>query len=343
MLFRNSFKLLLENFKNVYKILLYKFIVSIIFLAICSAMLLPPLLDLINSEPVQALVHYSENFIKALFVADATELSAIQEAVFSENGALYQVGKLLVSEALGIILAVVGCLVAYLLKRYADAMCSFTVGSVLNDKMSTYAETSFFSVSIANLGKASAYALFYVPFSFLFDGLIFALCVCIFFIADLVIALFLVATVFVIGQALKLTLTMRLMPAMTADNLSLKSALKKDKEIGGSKVFFRIFANYIAVIYFVIVINVVAAFSTFGSALIISIPASFMFLICQQYVNYYTLKGKKYFITYEKIASNSDKGDREHLFEYIADTEKTETVEENAIQNTENNLNNGAV
>ena len=83
----------------------------------------------------------------------------------------------------------------------------------------------------------------------------------------------------------------------------------------------------------VIILNVIAAVCTFGSALLITVPASYMLFICVQYVNYYTIKGKKYFITYDKIASNPDRGDREHFFDYITQTE--ETSEKQEIENKE--------
>ena len=42
------------------------------------------------------------------------------------------------------------------------------------------------------------------------------------------------------------------------------------------------------------------------------------------------IKGKKYFITYDKIASNPDRGDREHFFDYITQEEtKTQEIENN--------------
>ena len=71
-----------------------------------------------------------------------------------------------------------------------------------------------------------------------------------------------------------------------------------------------------------------AALFTFGSALLITVPASYFLFICEQYVNYYTMKGKKYFLTYEKIATNPDHGDSEHFFDYIEDAPETQTKEQ---------------
>jgi len=72
-------------------------------------------------------------------------------------------------------------------------------------------------------------------------------------------------------------------------------------------------------------------------------------LLCFQYVNYYTVLGRRYFITYDTISVNKDKGDNEHFFNRVLDEataqeEKsgdapiTEVVEDNASQK-ENNAN----
>ena len=87
------------------------------------------------------------------------------------------------------------------------------------------------------------------------------------------------------------------------------------------------FSAYLVGVYFIVIINVIAAFCTFGSALIFTVPASYLFLICLQYVNYYTLKGKKYFLTYEDIATNPNHGDSEHFFDYICDESSTKEEE----------------
>lgn len=84
---------------------------------------------------------------------------------------------------------------------------------------------------------------------------------------------------------------------------------------------------YAATVYIVIIVNVVAVLCTFGSALLITVPASYLLYICEQYVIYYTMKGKKYFITYESIATNPDHGDRAHFFDYIGEAEKQKTKE----------------
>ena len=95
MLFRNTLRLMLENFKHTYKILLYKTVVSIISLALCAAMLVPQLVDLWGSEPVTTIVENFQTFLQGLLTANATGLAKVKETVFSENGALHRLIKLL--------------------------------------------------------------------------------------------------------------------------------------------------------------------------------------------------------------------------------------------------------
>ena len=108
------------------------------------------------------------------------------------------------------------------------------------------------------------------------------------------------------------------LPAMAADNMSIGQAMRfGDKQ--QKKQWKKVFSTYVATIYIIIIINVIGAVCTFGSALLLTVPASFMLFICEQFVNYYTVQGKRYFITYDRIAINRDRGDSEHFFETVED------------------------
>ena len=327
MLFRNAIRLLLENFKSVYKIMLYKFIVSLVAGALCCAMILPELLSIWNSQPMETLLSGAREFFVALFDANQEELTMVKDEIIIAGKELL---TLIASKATRITLAAVGCVVVYLVRRVAETLCYFTVGSTLNDRMSTYSETHFFTAFVANLGKAFVYALVYVPVVFVFDVLTIALVAFLIYSLNVFTGLFFGVTFVVVLQALKLTFTGLWMPAMTADNKPLKEAFHYANETE-RKQRSKVYATYIAGVYAVIILNVIAALCTFGSALILTVPMSYMLFICLQYVYYYTIKGKKYFITYDKIASNPDFGDREHFFDYITDKkqEKTEEKSEN--------------
>ena len=334
MLFRNSFRLLTENFKNVYKILLYQILVAIVALALYSVLILPEFTQIWNNAVTVELRAALGKFFDAFFSANGQELTLIKEQIFSVGGLLQRFGELLVSKLTPIIFTALGCVLVHLLKRFAETLCFFAVGSALSDKMSTYAETPLFGSYVANLGKASVYALVYVPVVFAFDLLTIVAVIFLMSTLDLFPALFLSVTLVVVCQAFKLTFTGLWMPAMTADKKRLRDAFKYENKTE-KKQRRKIFANYIVTVYAVIILNLAAALFTFGSALLITIPASFMLFICQQYVNYYTIKGKKYFITYETIATNPDYGDKEHFFDYIDETATVKFSEEETKENQE--------
>ena len=327
MRFRNSLRLLMENFKHVYKLLIAKLIIGLVATALCCAFVLPELIEIWNSPAVKGLVENAKEAIKALLVADHGALENIKDNLLGEDGAFAEVAKLLSSMRLEIILTIVGCALVYLLRRFAETVCHFTTGSMLNDKMATYAETSYSTAFVSNLGKASVYSLVYVPVVFLFDLIMLALAYLFLAYTPIVVGLFGGVTIIVFAQAFKLTITSRWLPAMTADNKRLFEAIKgaDQKE---KKQQSKVFSCYLVAVYLILVVNVGAALCTFGSALIITVPASYFLLICIQYVNYYTLMGKKYFLTFEKIATSPDRGDSEHFFDYITE-EETEKSQEN--------------
>ena len=321
----------MENFKGVYKILLYKFIVSLVAGALFAAMILPELIEIVRSTQTQSLWLDVQTLFKAFFAANGAALETAKESIFGANGSLNAVVKLVLSKMTAIILTAIGCVCVYLIKRFIETLCYFAVGSTLNDRMSAYAETPFTAAYVQNLAKASKYALVYVPTVFLLDAV--TVLLGIFVLANLSIfpALFVTITLIVVMQATKLTFTGLWMPSMTADNKTLKSSFFYNK--AERKQLPKIFSTYVVTVYGVIILNVMSAICTFGSALIITVPCSYMLFICVQYVNYYTIKGKKYFITYDKIASNPDYGDREHFFDYI--TQAEENQEENQEENKE--------
>lgn len=330
MVFLNAVRLLLENFKNTYKIMLYKFVVSLVAAALCAAMLLPELSALAESAPAQQFLAGVEDFFAALFTANTAGLTEAKELISTAMKAFVE---LLSQRATGVILATVGCVVVYLVKRFAETICYFTVGDVLDDKMNTYGQTPFLPSLVANLGRGSVYALIYVPITFLWDVLTMGLVLLIFSVSGVFTALFLSMTVIVVMQALKLVGTGLWLPAMSADKKTFREALHVGtKQERKQRV--KMFGTYIEAVYAVVILNVAAGLCTFGSALIITVPASYFLFICLQYVYYYTVQGRKYFISFDRIASNPDKGDREHIFDYINETHLPQLAE-NATEDNE--------
>ena len=323
MRFLNSVRLWMENFKYTFRLLLYRVITAVIVVALCSAFVLPEIMEILEADVTKEFVRNFKNIFISFVEHDTTSPSRYVKDVFGENGNLKQLFDYVIDMKLELLLVCAGCVVVYLIKRFVDTLVYFTVGSMLNDKMSTYTETPFFTAFVANLGKASRYAALYVPVVFLFDVCTLTLCFVMLRFLPLLAALFLSMTLIVVLQALKLTFTSQWMPAMTADGKPLRAALRPANEIEKRQIV-KTYCLYVVTAYLIIIFNGVAAAFTFGSALLLTIPTTYLLLICEQYVNYYTMKGKKYFINYNTIATNPDFGDSEHFFDYIEEIEKAE-------------------
>ncbi len=322
MRFTNTLRLLMENFKQVLRLFLSKVITMVVVIALCAVFVVPELMEIIKNPVTQELVEDFKNIFLSLIDHELGQNpSHFIDKIFEPGGTLSQFAKLLLSMSLELTLVSIGCVLVYLIKCFVDEVIHFTVGSMVNDKMATYAETPFSTAFVANLGKASNYAWLYTIVTFVTDMITLLIIFVFLRFMPILLALFLGMTLIVGVQALKMTLTSAWMPAMTTDGEKLKEALRY-KDSHEKKYFTRAFILYTILLYVVIIVNVVAALCTFGSALLITIPTSYLLFICAQYVNYYTMKGKKYFITYENIATNPDRGDHAHFFNYIEEAEK---------------------
>ncbi|MBQ8885810.1 MAG: hypothetical protein IJY62_05540 [Clostridia bacterium] len=336
MRFRNSGRLMTENFKNTYKILAYNAIIILVTTALSAALILPNLIEIVESAQMQAVFGDIKAFFAALASGDSVFLQGFKESFTGEGGTVRELVWFLKSKLSEIVWSVVGLLILYFFSRFADTLCYFSIGSILNDKMATYAETSFSDAYIKNLGRASIYSIVYVPITLLCDLVIMGLCYLLLFwlfnFANLFAALFVSVTFIVLCQALKLTFTSMWLPAMIVGKEGIGKAMRLKGKMT-AKQGQKIFLSYVTTVYLVLIVNVVAAVSTFGSALLLTIPASYFFFICMQFVNYYTVKGKKYFITYEKISFNPTWGESEQFFTEMENELGVPTVAQEETEN----------
>ena len=322
MRFRNAFLVFLENFKNTYKILLYKLIVAVVCISLYCVLILPEVNAMISSSEWLALkTDVSALFSAFLPTGSAEQFETVKQSLL--NSTLPAFVQMVLSQAMTIAVRAGLCIIVYLAQRFLDSMCYVAVGSILNDRMSAYSDTPFFKSYLTNLSKSSKYSLVYVPVAFLFDIAAIALCFLAMRLFVGLFAIFVCVTIVVFVQAFKLTFTSQWLPAIVSDSLSMRKAMcsifKTDKKQNP-----KTFAVNLAAVYAIIVINVIAALCTVGSALLFTVPASYLFLLCLQFVNYYTITGKKYFITYDNIAKTSSFGDAEDFFKVVAKEEEEE-------------------
>ena len=173
MIFKNAFHLLVDNFKLNYKMLLYKLVAAVITLALGAALLYPTLNALVTSAPFRELADLLGSFFKAVVSGNTEFLSTFSETLQGKVSALL---AFLQENTPNIVLFFVLFAVVVLVHRFLDGIGNFVFGCLLDDKMSSCADTRFFGSYISNLGKAALWQVVYVPVTFLYDMITIAVC-----------------------------------------------------------------------------------------------------------------------------------------------------------------------
>ncbi len=329
MRFKNTIRLFLENFKNVYKILLCKLVIGAVAAAILCSFMLPAVMQVRESVEWQTLKDAITDFIFVMFPGHEGDFATSKAILF--NDALPAFGGYLWTKAGEIVGISIGLILVYLIARFAESVCYFSVADTLDDKMQMYGRMTFSSSLVKNFGRASKYSLVYVPLTFLFDLVIVGVCYLCLAAFKIFFGLFFSMILIVLLQSLKLTVCCFWMPAMTTDKKTLKEGMQVWKKEGKGQ-FWKTFSVYVMLVYLIIVLNVLAVLCTLASGLILTVPMSFFALMCFQYVNYYTVQGRRYFITFDSIAFNEDKGNSEQFFDRVLRTELEKAERETGAQ-----------
>ncbi len=305
MRFRTSIHILIDNFVNVYKLLLYRIITGIIFFSLGYVTLKLGLGVITSSTEMDQVLSLISEFFRALTSGDSVYLQGFQ-SIFTE--ALKALLEVVVAHIGSIVGSVIGLIVIYLLSRFFNGLALFTVGCAFNDRMQTYSRTKFSSAFFTGFGRAALYTVIYVPLAFLYDALTLLVSWFFFFYVlsflvghaflSVLASLMLTVTAVICLQALKLTLASSWMPAVIngkGNCASLKASITHGKNFGSR------FSSFLVAIYLIVILNVICAVFTFGSALLLTISMSFMLLLSIQFVHYYEDAGKRYFISFEQI------------------------------------------
>ncbi len=304
--------MIVNNFSNVYKLLLFRLITDVVFLSLSYAVVTLGLHVIFGSEQAREIVTLLGDFFKSLASGDSAFLSGFSEQF---TGAVAAFLHLLGTQIGSIVWSVVGVALLYLLSRFFNGTAMFAMGQMINDRMETYGITRFSSAYFKNLLRATLYHAAYVPVAFFYD--LFSLVACWFFffftpsflpswgLVTVFVGLSLSMAAFICLQALKMAFVSAWMPGIIADGKGVFAACKES--FRGIKGFSGRFSQFLIAIYLIAAVNVVFALCTFGSALLITVPASYLLILSIQFVNYYEDNGKKYFLSYRTISGADGK------------------------------------
>lgn len=337
MIFKHSVSLTVDQFGNMFKLFLYRIVVSVVFYSLTYLILRYGLSFILSSAQLSALRGLIPEFFHTLVTSlNSGDTALLQEFQTKFHAATLDFASLLIANIGTIIGSVIGVAAMYILQRFTNGIAQFALGSLINDRMSTRAKTRFANAYFRNIGRAARYYVLYVPVSFVYDLLSLLACWFLFFfipsllpnwgVLSVLVAISLTMAAVICLQALKLTLIYSWMPAMIVDGKTLRTALRDSfKDMG--KNFMRRFGGFAVACYIVVAVNVLFGIATAGSGLLITVPLSFVFFIVMQFVNYFETYGKKFYLADGKIWQGEE-GTPEGTLENVPETANADTMSE---------------
>lgn len=313
MRFKNALRLLFPNFGTVYKSLTYRLIIFVFGLALTAALILPNLMFILESAELAAVfASFSDLFHSLMGRASA-------EGAASVSQAMDDLFALIGSHMGNIVWSVVWACVIWLVCSFLNGLANYTLGKLVNNHMASMSHNGFTTTLVGNLKQACLYQLVYmgvtVPFFvllvaaayFIGVGLLGVLSVFSFMLAFLVVAALV---------ALEQAFVSMLLPALIAGGMRFREAFRFAFR-RGRKEFTRTYLGYFSAVYVIVVVNAAAAVFTLLTGLLFSVPLTYLFLVNLQFVNFYTLSGRKYYIDYDNIVVPKQLRKEEKLLDEI--------------------------
>ncbi len=296
MKFKHTINVLIDNFKVTYKLLVYQLIVLAISIGLGAAIIIP----FINSlEDVTSYINLTTAFKDMFAEALDGELGNLATHFTAIRESFAELLRYLGENPDSLVLSSVALVVLLLVRGFLISLGNYTAGAMINDKMSMQADSHFVMTMIKNLGKASLYSVIYTPICFVFDVICVGVLYLLFFVAlieiiPLMITLMLFVVCMVLLVGFRLMLTTDWMPALICGKKKMGEAMGYAilRESGKSGSVFSFYASSAVAI---LAINVLAAIGSFGAALIITVPLSYLYLLCYQFVTYCDNNEIKYF------------------------------------------------
>lgn len=298
MKFKHTFHVFVDNFPVIYKQLVYRLVIGVIASILSAACIYPFLSGLTQSQAFINLVEGVKEFAMNFFKGEFNDLPSISEGVknaFEDLMVLFQTELGSLTVTLLLLLAI------HIVSKWFSGMGNYAAAAVINDKMAMRAKSPFMATLIRNFKQAAIYNAIYVPLSVLYDLIV---SVAMFFllyflvvhsILPFFVAIFLFVLIIVVAVAFKMTFTTDWLPALIRGKMKQGAALaytfsRRNKET------LNVFSNFIILILIIMSVNVIAFVSTFAVATLITIPASYVILLCFEMINYFDREQIKYSI-----------------------------------------------
>ena len=304
MKFKHSFHVFVDNFSVIYKQLLYRLIVLLISGVICWLGVYPFIKTFISSDQLNTIIESVKGFATNLLNGKMDELQFLSEKAQTAYAELIELLNTKLSQA---VLSGLLILLITIVSKWFTGLGNYATASVINDKMALRAKQPFLGTLIRNLKNASIYNAIYVPLSVMFDLIVFVAMFFLFFallnnVVYFVICLFLFVVAIVFAFTFKMTMTCDWLPALIRGKMKHGVAMKYTFSRKNKKTL-NVMSNFAVIVLIVFALNMAALLLTLGAGLLLTIPSSYVIIICFEFVNYYDREEIKYSIDKNTIIS----------------------------------------
>lgn len=289
MIFRNTIRLLLTNFSNVWKVLLYYIICIALTFGVCWIVATPIVEELSQAKVFEDL----GNFFNSFFSSPEGSVKGISDII---NNA-WQVITNNAQLKFNYIFFIIWLLVVF---PFTLDLAQLALGEVLYGYMTSQVKYGFTGRFIKNIGKSCIYSLVRYFFMFVLNVIQFSLIIGIIKVASiggilyLLLALLLL-TLFICFIAFKYTLVSCWMPSIAVLNCNVFAALKKNFKCVFKK-FFNFFSNYLTLTITAVALNFMFCVFTFGVSLFVTLPLTAFVYVIFQMVSYFSSNGMRFYV-----------------------------------------------
>ena len=289
MIFRNTVRLLLTNFSNVWKALLYYLICIVLTFAVCWTIASPIIAKLTEANVFSNFI----NLLNSFFSSPKGVVYSLDEII----NTAWNVLTTNIQFRFNYIFLIVWVVLVF---PFTLDLAQLAFGEVLYGYMTSQVKYSFSGRYIKNIGKSCVYALVRYFVLLVFNVFAFALVVGVIKIATMgsILHLFLALVMLsflVCFVTFKHAIFSCWMPAIAVLNCNPFKALKYNFKCVFRK-FFSIYSNYLTLVITAIAINVMFCVFTLSISLIVTLPLTAFVFVIFQMVSYFSSQGMRFYV-----------------------------------------------
>ena len=290
MSYKNTCKIFGSNFVLVWKQLAYLLISTLVCVGLSYLIAMPTITLLTEKGWIDSV----KNIFETVYTSPASLNAAFKEVILN----LIQI---LSSNFGAYFFSIVGFIIsAVLLPLFLNNIAEYTIVSLATNKISSNVKLGYTSTLLTNLGRAVLYALLKMIIDVLF--IICSICLfCVYLILSdgtllTVLMLVIYSALSIMLSSIKMALTASFAPMMIEENKSAWKAFISSGKMSG-KSFLRTLSCSIVVMLTVMFANMFLGVFTIGVGLLITIPASVVFIGIFKTINYFTIECKSYYLS----------------------------------------------